>query len=93
MTTLQKTDGSLTSDLNETVKIMIEYAIPIDEHRRTDDTDYHKIIRAQSKETILTTVDRDCATAEFKNAINVFKYKKAPEEDRITADIYQRAYE
>jgi hypothetical protein len=62
MTTLQKPDGSLMSDLNETVKIMIEYLIPKDE--QTDDTDYHKRIRAQSKEPILTVDDRDCTPAK-----------------------------
>jgi len=45
--TLQKTDGSLTSDLNETEKVIIDYLIPKDEP--LDDTDYHKGIRVQSK--------------------------------------------
>jgi hypothetical protein len=45
--TLQKHDGSLTSDLNETMNIMIECLIPKDE--QTHDTDYHKRIRAQLK--------------------------------------------
>jgi hypothetical protein len=69
---------------------MIEYLIPKDE--QTDDTDYHKKNRAQSKEPILTADDRDCTPAEVKNAINELKHKKAPGEDGITADIYQRAY-
>jgi hypothetical protein len=50
LTTLQNPDGSLTHDLNETVKTMMEYLIPKDE--QTGDTDYHKRIRAQSKEPI-----------------------------------------
>jgi hypothetical protein len=45
MTGLQKHDGSFTSDLNETVKIMLDYLIPKDE--QTDDTDHHKRTRAQ----------------------------------------------
>jgi len=44
---LAKSDGSLTSDLNETVKVMIGYLIPKDE--TLDDTYYHKRIRAKSK--------------------------------------------
>ena len=53
---------ALMSDLNETVKIMIEYLIPKDE--QTDDTDYQKRIRAQSKELILTADDTDCTPAK-----------------------------
>ena len=37
LSTLHKPDGSLSSDLNETMKIMVEYLIPKDE--QTDDTD------------------------------------------------------
>ena len=90
LTTLQKPDGSLTSDLNQTMKIMIEYLIPKDE--QTDDTDHHKRIRAQLKEPILTADDRDCTHTKVKNAINDLKHKKGAGEDGITADIYQRAY-
>jgi hypothetical protein len=57
MTTLPKPDGSLTSDFNETVKIMIDYLIPKDE--QIDDTGYHKKIRSLSIEPILTTDDKD----------------------------------
>jgi hypothetical protein len=56
MTTLQRPDGSFTSNLNQTV-VMIDYLIPKDE--QTDDTDYHKRIRAQTEEPILTADDRD----------------------------------
>jgi hypothetical protein len=74
LTNLQKPDGSLKHNLNETVKTVMEYLIPKDE--QTDDTDYHKRIRAQSKEPISTPDDRDCTTAEVKNAINDLKQKK-----------------
>jgi hypothetical protein len=67
MTTLQKPDGSLTSDLNETVKVMTDYFIPKDEQH--DDTDHHKRNRALSEEPILTADDRDYTTAEVKIAI------------------------
>jgi hypothetical protein len=90
MTTLQRPDGSFTSDLNETVKAVIDYLIPKDE--KTDDTDYHKRIRAQAEEPILTADDRDCTPSEVKNAIDDLKLKKAPGEDGITAEIYQRVF-
>ena len=57
MTTLQKSDGSLTSDLNETLKVMIDHLTPNDE--QSDDTDYHKRNRILSTEPIQTAGDRD----------------------------------
>ena len=90
MTTLQKPDGSLTSNLNETLKIMSDYLIPTDDQR--DDTDYHKGVRAKSKEPILTADDREYTPTEVKNAIYDLKHNKAPGEDGITGEIYQRVY-
>jgi ABC-type microcin C transport system duplicated ATPase subunit YejF len=71
MTTLQKPNGSLTSDLNETVKTMTEYLIPKDE--QTDNKVYHERIGAQLKEPTLKADDRDCTPVEVKNAINDLK--------------------
>jgi hypothetical protein len=90
MTTLQKPKGSLTSNLNETMMVMSDYLIPTDD--QLDDTDYHKGIRAQSKEPILTADDREYTPAEVKNAIYDLKHNKEPGEDGITGDIYQRGY-
>jgi hypothetical protein len=45
MTTLQTPDGSLTSNLNETMKVMSDYVIPADD--QLDVTHYHRGIRAQ----------------------------------------------
>ena len=66
MTTLQKPDSSLTSDLNETMKVMIEHLTPNDE--QSDDTDHHKRIGTLSTEPIQTADDRDYTPAEVKNA-------------------------
>jgi len=90
MTTLQRPDGSITSELNETVQVMIDFLIPEDE--QFDDTDYHKRIRAQTEESILTADDRDCTPSEVKNAIGDLKPKKAPGENGITAEINQRVF-
>ena len=90
MTTLQKPDGSLTSDINETVKVMIDHLIPNDE--QTDDTDYHKRIRTLSRELILTADDRDYTPAEVSNAIDDLNHKNAPGEDGITGEIYKIVY-
>ena len=64
MTTLRKPDSSLTSDINETVKVMIDHLIPKDE--QIDGTDCHKRIRALSTESILTADDRNYAPEEVK---------------------------
>jgi hypothetical protein len=89
-TTFQKPDGSLSSNLNETMKIMSDYLIPTDD--QLVDTDYHKGIRAQSKEPILTADDRKYTPIEVKKAIYDLKHNKEPGEDGITGDIYQRVY-
>jgi hypothetical protein len=90
MTTLKKTDGTTTADLEETVKMMAEHLIPKDDD--TADTEYHKHIREQAKEPIQTKEDREYTMEEVKNAIAELKHKKAPGEDSITAEIFQRVY-
>ena len=64
ITTLQKPDGSLASNYNETMQVMSDYLIPTDD--QLHDTDYHKGIRAQSKEPILTADDREYTPTEVK---------------------------
>jgi len=91
MTTLKKTDGKTTIDLEETMRMMAEQPIPKDDD--TDDTDYHKQIRAQAKEQVQIVEDREYTEEEVKNAIEELKPKKSPGEDDITAEMYQRVYE
>jgi hypothetical protein len=74
MITLKKINGSLTSNHNEMVKVMSDYLIPKD--GQTDDTNYHKGIRALSKEPIQTTDDRDYTQTEVKNAIYDLKHEE-----------------
>jgi len=73
MTTLQKPDALLTSDLNETVKFMIDYLIPNVE--QTDDKDYYKNIRTLTTEP-RTADDRDHTPAEVKNPIDILNHTK-----------------
>ena len=47
MTTLKKTDGMITTDLEETMETMAEHLIPKDD--ATDDAEQHKKIRLQEK--------------------------------------------
>jgi hypothetical protein len=88
MTTLLKPNGSLVSDLNETVKAITEYLTPKDEQH--DNKDYHKRIRALSVEPILTADDRDYTPAEVKKATDDLNHKISPGEDGITGAIYRR---
>ena len=60
---------------------------------QSEDTEYHKRIREQTKEPIQTADDRDLTPAEVKNAIEELTNKKAPGEDGITGAIYKRVYE
>ena len=53
---------------------------------------FFSVIRLQEKEKIQTKEDREYTTEEIKNAIEELKPKKAPGEDAITAEIYQRVY-
>ena len=89
-TTLLKPDGSLTSYLSETLKVMIDHLTPNDE--QSDDTDHHKRMRNLSTEPIQTADDRNYTTAGVKNTIDDLNYKKAPGDGGITIEIYQRAY-
>ena len=90
LTTLKKQDGTNTTNIEETVKMMAEHLIPKDDAK--DDTEYHKQIRKQVKEPIQTEEDREYTKEEVKNAIAELKHKKAPGEDAITAEIYKRVY-
>jgi len=90
MTTLLKTDGYYTANLNETAQVILDHLITKDD--RTDDTDYHKRIRREIREPNQTEDDREFTPAEIKNAIEELKNKKAPGEDGIMGEIYKRVY-
>jgi ribonuclease HI len=90
LTTLKRQDGTNTTNIEERVKMMAEHLIPKDDE--TEDTEYHKKLRIQVKEPIQTVEDREYTTEEVKNAIAELKHKKAPGEDNITEEIYQRVY-
>jgi len=69
---------------------MLDHLITRDD--RTDDLDYHKIIRTKFREPSQTAKDREFTPAEIKNAIEELKNRKAPGEDGITGEIYKRVY-
>ena len=49
MTTILKSDGSFTADLNETMQVMLDHLITTDD--QSEDTEYHKHIRKTNKGT------------------------------------------
>jgi hypothetical protein len=75
LTTLKRQDGTNTTNIEETVKMMAEHLIPKDDD--TDDTEYHKQLRIQVKEPIQTAEYREYTIEEVKNAIAELKHKKS----------------
>jgi hypothetical protein len=91
ITSLRKPDGSLTTDMEETVKLMLEHFTPEDNVQ--DDSEFHKQIRAQSQGIVNTPDDREFTLAEIRNAVESMNNKKAPGEDGITGEIFKQAFE
>jgi hypothetical protein len=87
ITTLRKPDGTLTTNLHETLTHMIRYFTP--EDNQNDDNEYHKQLRVQTQESIGTPDDKDFTEQEIKNAVVSMGHNKAPGVDGITSEIDQ----
>jgi hypothetical protein len=87
-TFLRKPDGTLTTDMEEPVKLMLEHFTP--EDNAQDDSEIHKQIRAQSQGTVNTPNDREFTLADIRNAVESMNNKKAPGEDGITGEIFKQ---
>jgi hypothetical protein len=74
MSTLQKTNGSHTENLRETIRCILEHLIPKDEE--AEETNYHKRIRTLI-EDVKTEDDRHFAAEEIKQTIKSIYHKKA----------------
>ena len=90
LSTIRRSDGTVTTGLAETLNVMMEHFTPEDEE--TND-DYHKLIRAQNKTPVTTEDDKPFTTVEIRDAIYTMNRNKAPGEDGITSDILERAYD
>jgi hypothetical protein len=75
LSTLQKPDGSLTTNITETVTYMLDYLITKDEEE--DDSDYHKTIRGLTERPIQSADDREYTTEEIGDAIDAINSKKS----------------
>jgi len=87
ITRLRKPDGSLTADLCETLRHMLEYFTQ--EDKEDDDSDNHQLARIQSQEPVDTADDKDFTVEEIRNTIESMGNKKAPGKDGITGDVYK----
>jgi len=70
---------------------MLEHFTP--EDKEEDDTDCHKLARAQAREPADTAEDKDFTIEETRNAVASMDKKKAPGEDGITGEIYKSTFE
>ena len=89
LSTIRRPDGTVTTDVAETINVMMGHFTPADEEE-TDD--YHKLIRAQNATQMTTEDDIPFTTAETRDAIHALNRNKAPGEDGITNEILERAY-
>jgi len=69
---------------------MLEHFTPDD---KKEDTELHKLARAQSLEPADTDDDIDFTVEESRNAVASMDNKKAPGEDGITDEVYKSAFE
>lgn len=90
ITTLRRPDGTLTADIKETLKLMLEYFTPDD--NELEDNDHHKHIRAQTEYPPNAQDDRDFTIDEIRNIIEGMDSRKAPGEDGITGEIYKHNF-
>jgi hypothetical protein len=89
ITTLRKPDGTLTADTIETLSLMMDTFTPKDNRR--DDNDYHKQVRALTKQPANTADDWEFTLEEISNIIASMN-NKAPGQDGITGVIYNQAF-
>ena len=91
LTTLKKEDGTYTTDMDNTMRHMLEYFIPDDNEE--SDSELHKRIRREVKEPIYTDEDTPFTTEELIAGLKKFDPDKAPGEDGLTSVILIRAFE
>jgi hypothetical protein len=74
LTTLKKPDGSETSSIKETIKVMLDYIITDD--REEEETSHHKNVRKMIEEPTTTCDNEDFTQEEIKQMIESFSDKK-----------------
>ena len=89
ITTLRKSDGTLTASTKETLSLMMDNFTPVDNE---DDNEYHKLVRTQTQQPPDTQDDREFTIEEIRSAVVSMNNRKAPGEDGITGDIFNQPF-
>jgi len=87
ITTLRLQDGSLTTNLQDTLLHMIQKVAP--DNNQEDDTDTHSQIRTLTKKPLDTEDDEEFTVQEVKNVIKDMGNNKAPGEDGISNEVWK----
>lgn len=90
MTTLRKPDGSYTTDLEETMELLMESFAPTDDAR--DDSVHHTETRKEAEKPLNTPNDRPFTKEEIGMIINSMDTNKAPGENGITVEIFSLVF-
>lgn len=85
LTTLIKSDGTRTANMDETLQTMMDQLIP--EDNTQDDTIQHKNTRKEANQPMDTANDLEFTMDEIRQTIESFNPKKAPGPDGVTGDI------
>ena len=91
MSTLQKTNGTHTDGLLETLQCALEYLTPKDD--KSEESKHHKQIRKLIEEPMETGDDKDFTEEEIRQTIQSIDHKKAKGEDGITSKILLWTFE
>ena len=89
MRTLQKSDGTLTADMRETLTVTLEQLIL--EDNLLHDTEYHRAIRSLAEQPIGTPNYKDFTQDEVSHVVEGFKPRQTPGPDGIT-NLIQQVY-
>jgi len=90
-TTLKQKDGTLTTNLHETIRHMLQILTP--ENNQEDGTELQKNIRALAQEDIDTDDDKEFTVQEVKNVELSMGKNKAPGEDGIPSEVFKSVVE
>jgi len=91
LTTLEKEDGTYTTDARSTIMHMLEHFAPDD--REDSDDELHRKIRKEIQEPIDTADVKPFTKEEVIANLKKFNSKKAPGKDGLTSDILIRAFQ
>ena len=89
--TLEKEDGTFTTDTRSTIMHMLEHFVPDD--RKDSDSELYRKIRKEIQDPTDMTDDKTFMKEEIIANLKKFNSKKAPGEDGLTSNILLRAFQ